>query len=472
MHPLQIVALSFVALTGVLAAGEPFVLVQHIALPGVEGRIDHLAVDVDQQRLYVAALGNNSVEVIDLKAGKRVSSLPGFHEPQGIAVVADLKRVVIANGEGGDVQVRDTADANVRVTHTLPLADDADNVRYDAKAKRAYVGYGSGALAAIDPSDGRRLGEVHLAGHPESFQLEKAGPRVFVNVPTANQIAVIDREAMKLVTTWPVTEAHANFPMALDEAGHRLFVGCRKPAKVLIYDTSSGKPTGAMDSIGDTDDLFYDAARKRLYVTGGEGFIDVFEQQDATRFTRVAHIATAAGARTSLFVPELNRLYVAVPHRGTQQAEIRVFEVREGTASAGQAAVSKQPTVLFICPHGAAKSVLASAYFKQLAAERGIRVQVDAVGTEPAPEVGAPVAARLKQQGLAVPISKPRPVTANDVAQADIVVSIGCDVSHIPATSKLRRWDDVPDLSENFDASDAAIRAKAQALVDEISRLR
>ncbi len=141
------------------------------------------------------------------------------------------------------------------------------------------------------------------------------------------------------------------------------------------------------------------------------------------------------------------------------------------TGDASKAPASKPPTVLFICPHGAAKSVLASAYFKQLAAERGIRVQVDAVGTEPAPEVGPAVAARLKQQGLAVPISKPRPVTSKDIAQADIVVSIGCDVSRIPATPKLRRWDDVPDPGENFDASDAAIRAKAQALVDEISRL-
>ncbi len=140
--------------------------------------------------------------------------------------------------------------------------------------------------------------------------------------------------------------------------------------------------------------------------------------------------------------------------------------------SQASAPASKTPTVLFICPHGAAKSVLASAYFKQLAAERGIRVRVDAVGTEPAPEVGAPVAARLKQQGLAVPISKPRLVTSADIAQADLVISIGCDVSHIPATSKLRRWDDVPDLSDNFEASDAAIRAKAQALVEEISRLR
>jgi protein-tyrosine-phosphatase len=472
MRTLLVAMLSFVAFATALAAVEPLLLVQHIALPAVEGRIDHLAVDVDQQRLYVAALGHNRVEVIDLKAGQRATSVTGLHEPQGLAVVRDrdLKRLVIANGEGGEVQVRDTADANLRVVHTVSLSDDADNVRYDAKAKRVYVGYGSGALAAIDPADGRTLGEVHLAGHPESFQLEANGPRVFVNVPTANQIAVLDREAMKMLTTWPVTDAHANFPMALDEAGHRLFVGCRRPAKVLMYDTSSGQPIGAMDIVGDTDDLFYDAARKRLYVSGGEGFLDVFQEQDATRFARIAHIPTAPGARTSLFVPDLNRLYLAVPHRGAQQAEIRVYQAGSITTAASQTPTPKPPTVLFICPHGAAKSVLASAYFMQLAAERGIKVAVDAVGTEPAPEVAAPVAARLKQQSLAVPINKPRPVSSNDIAQADIVISIGCDVSHIPATSKLRRWDDVPDLSENFEASDKALRAKAEALIDEITR--
>jgi len=325
MRSLHVVALMCACAAGLLSAPEPLALVQQIPLPGVQGRIDHLAVDVDQQRLYLAALGNNTVEVIDLKGGRRITSVTGVHEPQGIAVVADLKRVVIANGQGGHVQVRDTEDAQLHVTQTMTLSDDADNVRYDAEATRVYVGYGGGALAAMNPADGRKLGDVPLAGHPESFQLEKNGPRVFVNVPTANQIAVVDREAMKVLATWPVTDAHANFPMALDEAGHRLFIGCRKPAKVLIYDTATGKLIGSADIVGDTDDLFYDAARKRLYVSGGEGFLDVLQEQDATHFTRVAHIPTAAGARTSLFVPELKRLYLAVPHRGAQQAEIRVY---------------------------------------------------------------------------------------------------------------------------------------------------
>lgn len=304
----------------------PLTLVGTIDLPGVEGRIDHLAVDTAAQRLYVAALGNNTVEVLDLKGSKHVKSLPGFREPQGIAVVAESKIVAVANGQGEGVQFLDPGDYHP--TRAVKLGEDSDNVRYDPVAKRLFVGFGGGALAAVSPSDGKVLGEAKLAGHPESFQLERSGSRVFVNVPDANQIAVVDRAAMTVMATWPVVGAKANFPMALDETNHRVFVGCRRPAKVLMYDTTTGKESGSFDIVGDTDDLFYDASRKRLYVSGGEGFLDVFQQDEAGRFGRSAHMATAAGARTSLFVPEQARMYLAVPHRGNQKAEIRIYEAQ------------------------------------------------------------------------------------------------------------------------------------------------
>jgi DNA-binding beta-propeller fold protein YncE len=309
------------------ASGQtPFALVGTIVLPGVEGRIDHLAVDTAAQRLYVAALGNNTVEVLDLKNSSHVKSVPGFREPQGIAFLPDAKLVAVANGQGEGVQFIDVSD--YRPIRAVRLGDDSDNVRYDLAAKRLFVGFGGGALAAVNPADGKVLGEAKLAGHPESFQLERAGSRVFVNVPAAAQIAVVDRAAMKVTTTWPVVGAKSNFPMALDEANHRVFVGCRQPAKVLMYDTSTGKESGSFDIVGDTDDLFYDAMRKRMYVSGGEGYLDVFQEQDSNRFTRIAHVATAAGARTALFVPEQARLYLAVPHRGNQKAEIRIYEAR------------------------------------------------------------------------------------------------------------------------------------------------
>ena len=307
-------------------AQEPLAPVASIDLPRVEGRIDHLAFDAASQRLFVAALGNNTVEVLDVKSGKHIKSLPGFHEPQGIVAVPDAKLVAVANGQGEGLQFLNADD--FRPGPMIKLGEDSDNVRYDASAKRLYVGFGRGALASVNPADAKVLGEAKLAGHPESFQLERSGPRVFVNVPTADQIAVVDCSGMKVVATWSVASAKANFPMALDEANHRLFIGCRRPAKVLVYDTATGKEVGAFDIVGDTDDLFYYAARKRLYVSGGEGFIDVFQSQDTNRLTRIAHVATTAGARTSLFVADLNRLYLAVPHRGSQKAEIRVYEAR------------------------------------------------------------------------------------------------------------------------------------------------
>ena len=308
-----------------LSVEEPMTLAGSIELPRVEGRIDHLAFDAAGQRLFVAALGNNTVEVLDVKAGTHVKSLRGFREPQGIAVASDAKLVAVANGQGEGVEFLSVDD--YRSGASVRLGDDSDNVRYDASAKRLYVGFGGGALASINPADGKVLANVKLAGHPESFQLERSGSRVFVNVPTADQIAVVDRGPMTIVATWPVTSAKANYPMALDEANHRLFIGCRRPAKAVIFDTTTGKQVSSFDIVGDTDDLFYDAARKRLYVSGGEGFIDVFQTGDGNGFTRVGHIATAAGARTSLFVPDLNRLFLAVPHRGRQRAEIRVYDI-------------------------------------------------------------------------------------------------------------------------------------------------
>ena len=219
--------------------------------------------------------------------------------------------------------------SDYRLVKPIALGDDADNVRYDTAAKRLYVGYGDGALAAINPADGKVLGNAKLAGHPESFQLERTGSRIFVNVPSAEHIAVVDRNAMTITGRWPVSGAKSNFPIALDESNHRMFVGCRKPAKVLVYDTTTGKEIGAFDIVGDTDDMFYDSQHKRLYVAGGEGFIDVLDAIAPATLTRLARVNTSAGARTALFAPEQGKLYLAVPHRGAQRAEIRVYDVRD-----------------------------------------------------------------------------------------------------------------------------------------------
>jgi YVTN family beta-propeller protein len=304
----------------------PLRLAQTIPLPNVEGRIDHLAVDVEGQRLFVAALGNNSVEVIDLKAGRVIHSIKGLREPQGLAFIPEAKAVYVANGGDGDCRAF-AADSFAPLRH-VKFSTDADNLRYDAATQLLYVGYGDGALGVFEALTGKRVGDISLPAHPEAFALEKSGPRIFVNVPRAKQVAVIDRNKRAVIAHWPVTQAGANYPMALDEEHHRLFIGCRQPALVLAMDTQAGKVVAQFESAGDADDLFYDAKLRRLYLAGGAGFISVFAQLDADKYQPLAKIPTAAGARTALFVPAFGRLYLAVPHRGAQAAEVRVYETQ------------------------------------------------------------------------------------------------------------------------------------------------
>jgi DNA-binding beta-propeller fold protein YncE len=295
-------------------------------MPKVEGRIDHMAADVAGQRLFVAALENNTLEIIDLKAGTPIQSLSGFAEPQGIAYVPEFNRVFVADGQDGTCRILDGQ--SLKTITTIQCGDDADNVRYDNAAKRIYVGYGNGALAVLDAKTGAKLADIKLAAHPESFRLETAGSRIFVNVPRADHIAVVDRQTGEVTATWPLKEAKSNFPLFLDEANHRLFTGCRSPASVLVYDysTPAGRLITTIPISRDTDDLFYDRSSKLLYVSCGQGAIEVIRQTDADHYRAIKTISTPSGARTSLFVPELRILCVAVPHRGSQPAEIRIFK--------------------------------------------------------------------------------------------------------------------------------------------------
>lgn len=300
-------------------------LVATIPLPNVSGRIDHLGYDAARQRLFVAALGNNTVEVLDTASGRHLRSLPGFHEPQGVAMIADLNAIAIANGDSGTLQLIDAATFQTR--WTVNIGGDADNVRYDAAAKRIYVA-AVGGLFVVDPSTGGSVTRVAIDGHPESFQLEAAGTRVYANLPglLSSQIVAADRQRPTAATVWPAG-CGGNYPMALDEATSRLLVGCRRPARLEAIDTRTGKVTAASEIVGDTDDLFYDAVRKRVYVIGGEGFVDVVERQ-GDELRRSHRIPTRSGARTGLWVASLNRLYVAVPARGRDAAEVRVFQAK------------------------------------------------------------------------------------------------------------------------------------------------
>jgi YVTN family beta-propeller protein len=322
LAPLFLLSLCL-TLTGRSQESNSLRFTKTVPLPGVKGRFDHFAIDANGHRLFVAALGNNTVEVIDTSVGKHLKSIAGQRKPTGVAYIPQPRRLFIANGDDGTLKVFDGE--TYQVVKTINGLDDADNVRYDAKEDRLYVGYGDGAVAIVDPKKLELIGSIKLKAHPESFQLENNGSRIFVNVPDAKQIAIIDREKRAVIATWPMERFRANFPMALDESNHRLFVGCRQPARVVVFDTQNGKPITDFAISGDTDDLFYDAKLQRLYISCGEGFMDVVEKLGAKSEPSVAKFPTRAGARTSFFSPDLNEFYLAVPQRGTDAAEIRIF---------------------------------------------------------------------------------------------------------------------------------------------------
>jgi DNA-binding beta-propeller fold protein YncE len=302
----------------------PLRLERTIELPDVQGRIDHLTIDLETGRLFMAALGNDTVEVIDLKAGQRLQSMRGFAEPQGILFVPELRRLFVANGKDGSLRVFDAA--SLGPLKPVSFGADADNVRRDPATGHIWVGYGEGALGAIDAS-GAKVADIPLGAHPESFQLEHAGSRIFVNLPDSRRIAVVDRKKSAVIARWRTGDASANFPMALDEANKRLFVVCRAPARLLVLNTDSGAIVAALPTAGDADDIFYDQAAKRLYVSGGEGAIAVYQQDDADHYRQTARIETVKGARTSFFSPELHRLFLAVRREGQTPAGLRVYQV-------------------------------------------------------------------------------------------------------------------------------------------------
>jgi DNA-binding beta-propeller fold protein YncE len=305
-------------------AAAPLKLEKTIELPDVQGRIDHMSIDIAGQRLFVSALGNNTVEVVDLKAGKRAHTISGLKEPQGALYIRDKNRLFVASDKDGTVKVFDGT--SFQLVKTVEYGDDADNLRYDSARERVYVGYGSGALGEMD-TDGQKIAETKLDAHPESFQLEKGSSHIYVNLPGSRKVAVVDREAHSVVTSWGMGLTLGNYAMALDEADHRLFVVSRAPARLVVVDTATGKVVQKLAAVGDCDDIFFDQTHKRIYATGGEGAISVFEQQDPDHYREMARVPTVKGARTSFFSPDLGRLYVAVRRQGSSPAAIQVFSV-------------------------------------------------------------------------------------------------------------------------------------------------
>lgn len=308
-------------------ADKPLRLEKTVELPEVQGRIDHMSLDLRGRRLFVAALGNNTVEVIDLEAGKRTHTISGLGEPQGVLYVATNRRLYVASSKDGTVKIFDGT--SFQLLKTIEYGDDADNLRYDPAGGRVYVGYGSGGVGELN-LEGQKLKEIPLGSHPESFQLETGSSRIYVNLPKARKIGLVDRDTHSLTRLWSMGLSLSNYAMALDEADHRLFVVTRFPARLHVIDTGSGKSVLMLPVVGDCDDVFYDSAQKRIYAIGGEGAVSVFEQRDADHYREMVRIETVKGARTGFFSPDLERLYVAVRRQGPTLAMIRIFDVRGG----------------------------------------------------------------------------------------------------------------------------------------------
>jgi len=315
-----------------ISAEKPLVFTEAIPLENAKGRFDHLA--MGGGRLYVAAIGSNAVEAINIGGRIVDHTISGIPDPQGIAFSPETNKLFVASG-GGKVYIYDGKSYDPIAT--VDFEGGADNMRYDAVTKRVYVGCGddekTGAIAMIDATTNQRLAEEYkLGGEPESFQLEKTGPNIYVNVPDLKQIVVVNRST-KEVKHWPLQGVESNFPMALDEADHRLFVGVHVPPRLAVYDTTSGKLVAALPSVQDADDLYFDSDRKRIYMPGGEGFIYAFQMIDPDHYKLLAKIPTAIGAKTAGYYGKqrkgFDRFYLAVPARGGQPAEIRIYTVQD-----------------------------------------------------------------------------------------------------------------------------------------------
>src|SRR5437879_1974387 len=289
----------------------PLQLIQRIPVPGVAGRIDHFTAFPKRRLLIFAALGNNSLEIVNTFEAKVVQSIKGLNEPQGVLYVPEFDKIFVANAGSGKVNVYDGKTYTLRKSIALGEESDTDNLRWDDASKRVFVGI-VGGIAMIDAAT-----EAHVekdlkgsGGHSESFQLEKKGSRIFVNVPDDNSVNVIDRKTGGL-TKWELNGAKANYPMALDEDDHRLFVVTRRPPLVIVLDTDTGKEVARVPVGGSCDDVYFDAERKRIYALGGEGFISVIQQNDPNHYALRTNIPTTAGVRTGIFFG--TSLYVGWP---------------------------------------------------------------------------------------------------------------------------------------------------------------
>jgi len=307
-------------------ARAPLTPRSRIVLPGVFGRIDHFGYDSRRGNLFVAALGNDTVEVIN--SLRRIHTIKDLEHPQAALYVQEFDKLVVSD-QGGKIRFYDGRSFNL--LKTVDFAANTDNLRYEPDEKRIYVGYGAGAIAMLDPASMTRLSqEFKLGSHPESFQFEKKGSRSFVNLPDQESIGVIDRKT-GAVTKWEVRGATTNHALAFDETSRRLFSAALQPGKLSVIDSDSGKVVATLRIVLGVDDIWFDTDRKRILASGHAGFVSVIQQIGPDRYELIANVPTAVGGGTSFYLKSRTSegLYVAVPNTSHSGSEILFLAVQE-----------------------------------------------------------------------------------------------------------------------------------------------
>lgn len=294
-----------------------------IPMPEVKGRIDHLDINLKDKVVYIAALGNNTVEVVDIQKGEIIHSIKGLDEPQGVGYIPQSNEIFVANGGNGDCYFYNAV--TFEKTATVHLSSDADDVRYDSASQKIYVGYNGGGIAVIDAATHSPIADVKLPAHPEGFQLDLSLNRIIVNLPDKNMIGLLDLKQLKLIDTWARESPTANFPMAVDTMHHYTFIGYRHPARLVVLDSKTGKELCMKEMVSDVDDLYFDYATGRVYISGGGGYINIFQQKDTNLFKLVANIPTRTGARTSLFIPQLKLFALAERSESGNPAQLVIY---------------------------------------------------------------------------------------------------------------------------------------------------
>jgi hypothetical protein len=323
---------AFLLWLGVFSAqaqtAPPPTLQRTIALPGVTGKFDHFAYDPAGNRLFAAAAGNHSVEVIDLSSGKVVESLTGLGKPHGLAWISETRRLFASDGVQSDLKTYDGAP--LKQMKSIDLSEDADDMVYDAKTKLLYAGHGGSPahpamIAVVDTTNQTLVTNLPVATHPEGLEIDKANDRIFVNVADAAEVAVIDGATHTRSATWKLTRAKDNVPLAYDDEHQVLFVACRTPARLVVLDGRSGQELADLPTDTGADDIFYDAELHRIYLIAGGGAVDVFEIDGSKKVRALGVVHTSAGAKTGLLVPSQHALFVGIPG---QQAAIMVYATR------------------------------------------------------------------------------------------------------------------------------------------------